>query len=157
MRIRRVRKAGCFRCGQAKGEVKVRPGAHFALHPHSTAHHVNESAGDREPKPRAAVFSGGRRIGLAERLENLFLFFRGNPDPRVGDNEVQVGARGAWGLHVHGNFDFAFVRKLDGVSDEVQHDLAQAAGVAAHGFGNREIDVAKQGQLFLTRADGERF
>ena len=83
----------------------------------------------------------------------------GDADPGVGDLEPQlhgaVGARRAGG----GEHDVAFVRELDGVADEIQDDLAQAAGVAVPEHGDiadvdHELDALDGG---LQRHDGNRF
>src|SRR5690606_29949182 len=59
-----------------------------------SAEQPRQLAADRQAEPGAAIESAGRLVGLLERLEDELLFVRGDPDPGVGDRELEC-RRGA--------------------------------------------------------------
>jgi hypothetical protein len=69
-------------CVLAAGQAhrKDRTFTRLARHGHVTAHHARELPGDGKPEPRPAEALSGRRIGLAELLEQLGLLLSCNWD-----------------------------------------------------------------------------
>ncbi len=59
-------------------------------------------------------------------------------------------------LHVDPEHHLSPLGELDGVADQVDEDLAQAAGVAREGIGHVGRDVVGELQPFLVGAQGER-
>ena len=115
----------------ADGEEERRAAAGLALHPHPPAQALGEPAADHQPQAGAAVDPGGRRVGLAERLEQ----------------PVQRRGRDADARIAHGEEDLDLLpasarrrppppaarspgRELDRVVEQVHQDLAQAGRIA---------------------------
>ncbi len=71
---------------QARGENRAF--ARLTCHCHIAAHHAGELSGDGEPEPGAAEALCGRRISLAEFLEQLRLLFRRHADAGIGDGQL---------------------------------------------------------------------
>ena len=91
-------------------------------------------------------------------------FSGGNADPRIAHGEVQFHFvfRAAWlrrAAPSPGDFqhDLAALRELDGIVDEIDHDLPQSMVVAHDPSGHVVMDMAGQFQPLLVGADGERF
>ena len=64
-----------------------------ALGPHRAAHQLGEALADREAQPGAAVLARGRRIGLAERLEQPADGLGGQADAGVAHRERELRRR----------------------------------------------------------------
>ena len=107
------------------------------------AHQLGEAPADREPEPRAAVPAGGRRVDLAERLEEPAHPVGRDADAGVADVDVidrrVSGARSR--LAAGRDHDLAALGELDGVGQQVEHDLAEAARVADGRLGRPRLDV----------------
>jgi hypothetical protein len=98
-----------------------------------------------------------RTIRLLEHLEDRRpLLFR-NAGSRVADREVQNYVVRGTRLLAHLHTDLTLVGELDGITDQVGHDLAQAAVVAGHHLRHFGMDEAGQLETSLVRPDGERF
>ncbi len=169
---------------ETHGEMEAAAAAGLAVEPDPPAHHADQAGGDGQTQPGSAMPPGGRAVGLLEHAEDGRVFFRGNADPRIGNGEVQCyvvcrAARGKTGFQsvtfgragfqpvgalvfrgcLPGDFqhDLAALRKLDGVVDEVDHDLPQSMVVAHDPSGHVLMDMADQLQPLLVGGDGERF
>ena len=59
----------------------------LACHRNVTTHHLAETLANREPEAGAAVFAGGRGIGLGEFLEQFVHLLGRHADAGVGDRE----------------------------------------------------------------------
>ena len=160
MKTRRFRGQGFggLAVGQVEADDKVEPAspADFAFHPDTAAHEADQARGDGQAQARAAVAARRRSVGLLEHLEDGRLFLRRDADPRVGDDEVQHHVLFRVGFPRHFQAHLPGLRELDGVADEVDDDLAQAAIVADHHVGHFGMDEAGQFQSLLVRANGKR-
>ncbi len=122
--------------GGAEGnlEVEVGAGAGFAGDGDVAAHEPAEFAGDGEPESAAAVFAGGRGIGLGEGLEELRQFFGRDADAGVAHGDVEPGALPGDGVLVQHRLgedeDLARGGELHGVAEEIDEDLLDAVEVA---------------------------
>jgi len=76
----------CRPARQAHSEYRAL--SRLARYRHVAAHHARELAGDGQTEPGAAEALSGRRIGLAELLEQLGLLLRCHADAGVGDGEL---------------------------------------------------------------------
>ena len=83
-------------------------------------------------------------------------FFRRNADPRVGDGEFDAALSPSACLRRDLYHDFTFRRELDGVADEVDEDLAEAARVADEDLGNRPRRCRRPVRALLDGADRQR-
>ncbi len=88
--------------------------------------HLNDALGYGEPQAGAALLAGDRIVGLLELLKQLGLIDSGDarsgvPDRYTERTIVRFGRDG----------DFANIGELNGVADEINQDLGQAAAVAA--------------------------
>ena len=70
-------------------------------------------------------------VGLREGLEDALLTVQRDADARVADREVQHDLWWRRRLVRHAKDDLAARRKLDGVPEQVDENLAQTAGVAS--------------------------
>ena len=86
---------------------------------------------DGEAKPGAAVPPRRRAVGLGEGVEDLLLLLGRDADAGVDDAEVQRAMRGSPACSTStSKHHFALARELDGVAEDVQQHLAEAAGIA---------------------------
>ena len=135
---------------------KVLPFADHALDPDPAAHHADQTPRDGQPQPRPAVAARRGGVGLLEGLEYERLLFRGDPDPRVRDRDVKLHRIGRLSLGAHPNDDRAPLRELERIPDQVQDDLAQAAGIPDERVGRVPGDVDCELQPLLVGAEGQR-
>ena len=122
---------GSRRRPAADGEEERRAAARLALHPHPAAQALGEAPADHQPQAGAAIDAGDRGVGLAERLEQAVDAVGRDADPGVAHGEEELDqavplARRRVDLQA----DLAARRELDGVVEQVDQDLPQAAGVA---------------------------
>ena len=119
-------------CGdsEADGKVKRTALAEFALDPQLPAHQLDQLHRDVESEPGAAIPPRRRCVRLTERFENLLLLFDRNSNPGIRHDKVQVHLRILSLFDGDDNDDFAFLRELQGVPDEVNDDLSKPSGIA---------------------------
>jgi hypothetical protein len=123
--VRRPRAVG----REDDGEGRAPAG--LALDRDVAAEHAAEVPGDGQTEPGPAVVPGGRRVRLAERLEQPRHLLRRHADPGVGDPELQpvpVPAGEPSGLER----DPAPLGELGGVAEQVEQGLADLDLVRAH-------------------------
>src|SRR2546421_395042 len=99
--------------------------ADFALDPDASAHEFDQTRANGQPKPGAAIFSGGGAVSLRKRLENEFLLFFRNAAARVCDAPMHhdrfPGLRFQLCLHTYGTS----VCELDRIANQIQQDLLE--------------------------------
>src|SRR5437762_614695 len=129
--------------------MKAAAASGLALDPDASPHEADEAFGDGESKAGAAIDAGDGTVSLGERLENGFLFgFRdANAGVRHGElegnercNDSTVGRRfrgGGIDLDPH----LAAVGELEGISDQVHKNLAQAEHVAGERVRNVRVNA----------------
>ena len=149
------------------GKVELASPADFALDPDAALHQAGQPRGDGQPQARPAVTAGHGVVGLLEHLEDRRAPLFGDAHSRVADHEVQratswprPGGRAAVsrrGLQTDLEDHFALLGELDGVADQVDHDLAKAAVVADDHPRDVGMDEAGQFQALRGGGDGERF
>ena len=122
-------------------EVERRAVALDALDPHRAAHQFGESLADCEAQPGAAVLAGGRRVELAELLEQLVRPVDRNADAGVAHGEVDLVGRLAWfdsQDHLSGLGEF------HSVGEQVDHDLSESGDVAGDAVRHRRVDEERE-------------
>jgi hypothetical protein len=87
--------------------------------------HLDDALRYGEPQASAALLAGDGIVGLLELLKQLGLVGCGNARAGITDRYIEC-AIVRFGL----NGDFARIGELDGVADEIDQDLGQAASVA---------------------------
>ena len=102
----------------------------MALHADLSPHELDELGGNGQSETRSTIFPRRGGVGLGESLEDLILLLRSNADTGICDREMQLHVVLRLVLQFDSEHDFALFREFDGVSDQVHHDLAQAAGIA---------------------------
>ena len=122
--------------------------------PISPVHHLGQALADGQPEAGAAVFAGGRAVGLDERLEEMLLGLGGYADAGVGNLEAQTDAAGLFLRGRDGHDHLSLLGELDGVPQQVHQDLAQSHGVAAHQARHGRIDLHDQLQTLAGRHIG---
>lgn len=121
---------------EGNNEVELSAMTGFAVNLNALAHQGDESRGTSEAEPGATIFATGRGVALRERIKDGVLLFEGDTDSGIGNDEmdgIRIGVAG-FGLHLQG--DFAFVRELNGIANEIKDDLTEARGISASDFGN---------------------
>ena len=120
---------------QAKGNARAFAGR--AGHRQDATHQADKMTRNREPEAGAAKAAADGRVGLHKRLEQPGLRLFVNADAGVAHFEIDELVA----LRVAGrddaDRDFAGTCELDGVANEIEQDLAQAAGIAR----DRRADV----------------
>lgn len=128
--IARLRPAA-VRVGPAAGELDGEGGAlafAFAVDVHAAAVQFDQVVHDREAQTQTAVDAGERRVALAEAIEDMGQELRADALAGVAHRDVGAGL-----VVTDAHFDTAAARReLDGVGEQVQHDLLEAAGVARY-------------------------
>src|SRR5579872_6144942 len=94
---------------------------------------MDQLRNDGQPQSSAAELPGGTSVGLNERLKNLFLTIRWNPDSRVGHVEAQlIGSAACGSLYTKTDRYPALVCELHGIVHQVHQDLFEPHGVSQH-------------------------
>ena len=150
--------------GPQGGQGKAEGGAFTfdTLHPDDAALEFHNLLGDAEAEAGAPEFPRLQLVSLVEALEDLLLLVVRDADARVlhADHEPFVvglgrgrapSRKGGEGSHFCPQGDATFQRELDGVADEVDEDLVEAAGVA-HQVGGQVVGgVDGEGEVLLLR------
>jgi hypothetical protein len=109
------------------------------------------------PEAGAAVFAGGRGVGLHVGLEQVLLLFAAHADAGVAHIEAQ--GRSAALLLDAGDADrhFAVFGELDGVAEQVDQHLAQAQRVAVEAVRHAWAEQVAEFDVALLRLLGDQF
>ncbi len=104
-------------------------------------HHLHQTLADAQAQPGATVVSLDVGTGLGERREQVLQLFRCNADAGIGDTQAQRLSPLLAGRpqHLQLQANLALRGELDGVAEQVEHDLAQA--YAIHFVGRRQLRV----------------
>src|SRR6516225_3689781 len=96
--------------------------------------HLDDALRYGQPQASAALLLGDGIVGLLELLEQLSLIGSGDAGAGITDRYIECAIIG-FGL----DGDLARVGELNGVADEVDQDLGQAAAVTVTGrqFGSK--------------------
>src|ERR1700734_1743470 len=98
------------------GEVKRAACPLFALHPDTSIHHLDQTAGDCQTQASAPKSSGVGAVHLRKSLEDKSLFFRRDADAGILHREVQGLRAVRRTFNHHGNL--TMTGELDRISDE---------------------------------------
>ena len=128
-----LRRTGTMAC-LAKRAVNQKRAAFagLALDADLAAHQLDQLLADGQAEAGAAVPARGGAVGLREALEDAACLLRRDADAGVGDRRSAGSARprSVSRRAVDATHDLAALGELDGVADEVDQHLAQAAGIA---------------------------
>ena len=122
--------AGTSASGAVRSMWNVDPFALLALRPHRSVHQLDDALGDREAEPGAAVAARGRRVDLAERLEQPVHPILRDADAGVADGEVEAVHSAPGGLGVDVDDHLAPLRELHRVREQVEEHLPEPSAVA---------------------------
>ena len=131
--------------------AKDRADARGALDLDLPAHGLEQAPGDDEPEARPAESARRRGVELLEGLEQVGHALGRDADARVAHLDLHLVAAVADALGACLDVHVATLGELHGVRQEVDHDLAQATGVAEQSHGGargeleRELDVVARG------------
>ena len=132
---------------QTHGEPEGGPSSDGAFDADTAVHHFHQLFGNREAQSRAAVFAGRGGVGLGERLEQGPLRFGRDSDAGVADYETE-GHFVLRLLHVFDlEQDFAPFSEFDGVAEQIEEHLSQAARITPQPFGQLRGQRANQFQV----------
>ena len=115
---------------QVQRKVKNAALLRNAFQPDPAAHHLDQSDTDSQSEAGAPVLARHGAVGLREWGEYFFLSLRRNPDARVLYTEMKQRAALDGKCRAHGHIDLPALGELNGISDQVQEHLAEAAGIA---------------------------
>ena len=116
--------------GEAGREAEGAPPAGLALDADLAVHQFYQMLADGEAEPGPAERLGGGEVRLLEGVEDELLLFRRDADPPVLHAEAEQAAVFILTYRSDPDHDGPAGGELDGVADQVDHDLAQAPGVA---------------------------
>ncbi len=108
----------------------------------AAAHQFDQALADRQAEAGAAKLAGGRGVTLEEGREQAGDHGRRHADAGVADRNLQALFVVVQGPAGEMDADAADRGEFDGIADQVDQDLAQAAGVADQACGNGRVDVA---------------
>src|SRR5229473_1273251 len=103
--------------------------ADFAFHPDLAAHEFDQADADGQSQPSAPVFPSGGTIGLRKWLENEPELFRRNAAARIGHAKMQHDPFLDLRFQLHPHTYETSAGELDGVTEEIEQDLADAQRV----------------------------
>ncbi len=115
-------------------------------------HAGHEATGDGEAEPRALVAPAGAVVALLELLEQAGQPLRRDARSGVADDEVQTGALAAQVPRRR-----RCARELDGVSREIDQDLANPFGIADHQARHVVGDIEGDLDALVLRARSQEF
>ena len=104
---------------------------------------------DRQAKSCSAIFAGGRPVSLGKVLENPFLGFRRDTDAGIGNFQRHIDGLVILRGDGEAQHDPAVLGELDGIAQQIGHDLAQAEGIAAYHQAIAGRPFGHQGQPLL--------
>ena len=108
------------------------PFADDALDADIAAHQLDDVSADRQSQSGSTVFPGGRVIALFEAFEDPIKICLRDADPRIGDADANARLA-VFAIDVanlcDADDDVALLRELDGVADQIQYDLFEAARI----------------------------
>src|SRR5712692_5515704 len=126
------------------GEPERAALSRLAVHPDLAAHQLHEAPADGETESGPAELARGRAVGLAEWLEQARSGLGRNSDAAITHGNAQLDIVGALLRHFDRNHHLAALRELDGVSDQVDEHLAEAAGIATQGGRDGRVDPRQE-------------
>ena len=152
MRTRRPRKSDCRRRGRAIAvplpSRAVKPEraalARFALDRDLASHQLGQLLGDRQSESRAAIFAGGRGVGLLEGLEQALDLRLAHADAGIAHGKLDELAVGGVLQNANLDRDLALLGELDGVVAEIDQDLTEPERIAAEMGRDRGLDLEDQ-------------
>src|SRR5690606_6022856 len=108
------------------------------------AHELDQAAHDAQSQSGAAMFARPRCVDLRERLEQRVQSFARNADAGVAYFAAYPHTLGRPLEQLNVDGDVALLCELDAVATEVQQNLLDATGIAAHVHGQCGVDLQLQ-------------
>src|SRR5205814_7791259 len=127
------------------------------LRPRPAARSLAEADGDAQAGAGPAVPARGRAVSLLERLENALLLLVRDADAGIPYGEMQdhvAVSQRPGDADMDGHFPGG--GELDGIPDQIDHDLCEPVDVPDQRFGHPGRHLAGQLQPLLVGAHGER-
>lgn len=125
---------------QAGAEPEGAAAPRGALHADLAAHQFGKFARDRQSQAGAAIFAGGRVVGLFKTVEQAWQDIGGNADAAVGDGKADQAVVVAFGFGRDLDADVALIGEFDRIAHVVDERLLQAGGVTLQAR-RREADL----------------
>src|SRR6476661_312457 len=129
-------------------EMKTRPATRLALKSDVAPEHLDQTLRNREAESGAAIFPGGRAVGLREGPEETPRLVRLDADSGVPDRDVNPAAVRCIAVHgrvtTHLDADLSTRGELDPVADEIHQNLPQSAWISVHALWHVARDLAVQ-------------
>ena len=153
------RLGGLGRPAEARAEGEGAAPARLALDGELPVHERDELRRDGEAEAGAPVLARRRRVLLLEGAEDRRLLLAGDADAGVAHREAHADLAAAAHRRrreLDPDEHLAGGGELDGVADQVDHNLAQPAGVADEGVGDGGVDVADELEPLPVRARRQR-
>ncbi len=119
---------------------------------HVAIHLLNQFLTDHQPQSGTTITTGDRAVPLNKWLEQThqLFFIHTNPgiaDPELQQNLIPGGGKDRADMDIH----HALFGKLDGIADNIGHDLLQTQRVAGHQIRDRLTDQQRQFQFLVMR------
>ena len=158
--IDRARQVGHLRAAfdaESYRAMKCAAFSHNAFGPNPSPHQLRQLLADRQAKPRTAVASGNRRIGLREALENRRQLVLRDTHTGVPDHKMNGARSSLCRVIRHFEDDGPLLRELDRIADEIDQNLVKAIWIAGQRAGDIGREMTRQFQPFLIRSHRENF
>src|SRR4029077_3499898 len=104
---------------------------------------------DGQTQSRSPIRACCGAVGLRERFEDALLTVNGDADACVTDGEMQFEVWRHRHIADHAEDDLAVSRKLDGIPEQIDENLAQASGVPSQPGRNGRPDIHDELETLL--------
>src|ERR1700689_102004 len=122
------------------------------LHPDLSLHGLYQSRRYGESQACSSIFSRHGTIGLGKGIEDQLLFFRSDANARIANDEMQLHLLRETFFQRDFEDYLPGGREFDGVSQQIDDDLANSNGIGDHIVGNTHPPLAQQFEILLVRA-----
>ena len=117
---------------------------------------------NRQSQPAPPKFASRGAIGLREGFQDGLVLLDRDADPGVAHRQVQEeglsARRGPAAIRLgafHLDHHLPVHSELDGIADQIDQDLAQAAGIAQHAVGDLGVHLGAHGHPLVVRLHGQ--
>jgi hypothetical protein len=115
---------------EAHGKSKGAAYADRAINRDLSSHHFDQLPNNRQAQSSSAISAGHRAVCLREGTKDSLLPFGRNPGTSIGNGKLQTNASGIGGFLADFDGHAAMVGEFNGIADQFEQDLPEAARIA---------------------------
>ena len=142
---------------QHRGKPERRPLTKITLDTNFTAHHFCQPLGNGKAKSGSAIMPRSRSIRLREGFKYSFASFSRHANTTIAHLETQFQILSVILEHTEANKHFPLLGKLQGITNQVSENLAQAVGITGNRLRRVGINIKQQFQFFSVCVLGQQF